>query len=132
MHSNTIFYKNLTEKLIIIVTLSALGLILQSFAGSWDATSHLTKTPETFFTPPHLLLYTGIGFTLIAFVLAINFIMSRVLITRLGFKDKTVIEENPGKKIGNKKLHNIKVSMRLLIAGTIVLISGAPLDFFLA
>ena len=130
MQSNTIFCKNPTEKLVLIVTLSALGLLLQSFAGSWDATSHLIKTPETFFTPPHLMLYTGIGFTLIAFLGAINFEKSRVVVARPGFKDKAVVEENPNKKIEIMKIQNIKVSLRLLIVGTIVLISGAPLDFF--
>ncbi|ALI37346.1 hypothetical protein NMY3_03161 [Candidatus Nitrosocosmicus oleophilus] len=130
MQSNTIFCKNPTEKLVLIVTLSALGLLLQSFAGSWDATSHLIKTPETFFTPPHLMLYTGIGFTLIAFLGAINFEKSRVVVARPGFKDKAVVEENPNKKIEIMKIQNIKVSLRLLIAGTIVLLSGAPLDFF--
>ena len=130
MQSNTIFFKNPTERLILIVTLSALGLLLQSFAGSWDATSHLIKTPETFFTPPHLLLYTGIGFTLIAFMVAIRFEKSRVLKSSPVLKDKAIVEENSGKKMETKNLQSIKVSLRLLIAGTIVLISGAPLDFF--
>ena len=130
MQSNTIFCKNPTEKLILIVTLSALGLLLQSFAGSWDATSHLIKTPETFFTPPHLMLYTGIGLTLIAFIGAINFEKSRVVIARPGFKDKAVVEEDHVKDMEITKLQSIKVSLRLLIAGTIILLSGAPLDFF--
>ncbi|HEX5185370.1 MAG TPA: hypothetical protein VFV86_00645 [Nitrososphaeraceae archaeon] len=130
MQSNTIFCMNPTEKLMLIVTLSALGLLLQSFAGSWDATAHLIKTPETFFTPPHLLLYTGIGFTLIAFMVAISFEKSRVLKLRPVSKDKAIVEEKSGKKIGDKKFQSIKLLLRLLIAGTIILISGAPLDFF--
>ena len=130
MQSNAIFCKNPNEKLILIVTLSALGLLLQSFAGSWDATYHLIKTTETFFTAPHIVLYTGIGFTIIAFVVAVNFEKSLGSISRPEFEDKETAKENPGKKIENKKFQSIKVSLRLLIAGTIVLISGAPLDFF--
>ena len=93
MHSNTIFCKNPIKRLILIVALSALGLLPQSFAGSGDVTSHLIKTPETFFTPPHVMLYTGIGFTIIAFVLAINLEKSLVLITRPEWRDKMGVEE---------------------------------------
>ncbi len=129
MQSNVILCKNQIKKLILIVTLSALGLLLQSFAGSWDATSHLIRTPETFFTPPHILLYTGIGFTIIAFVLAINFEKGLVMITRAEYREKEEVEDNHKKEKENRKFQSIKLSLRLLVAGTIILISGAPLDF---
>ena len=129
MRSNTIFCIKPIKKLILIVTLSALGLLLQSFAGSWDATSHLIKTPETFFTPPHFVLYTGIGFTIIAFVLAIDFEKNREIITRAEFEYKLDVKIDHQKDKENSKIQRIKLSLRLLIAGTIILVSGAPLDF---
>ncbi len=37
------------------------GALLQIGGTSWDITSHLMLKPETFFTPSHTVLYTGIG-----------------------------------------------------------------------
>ena len=109
MQSNTNSCKDPIKKLILIVTLSALGLLLQSFAGSWDATSHLIKTPETFFTLPHTILYTGIGLTIIAFVLAINFEKSLVMITRADNRKRMEVEENHENEKENRKLQRIKL-----------------------
>ena len=39
------------------------------------------------------------------------------------------VEENHENEKENRKLQRIKLSLRLLITGTIILISGAPLDF---
>ena len=37
------------------------GGILQIGGASWDITSHILRQPETFFTPSHTVLYTGVG-----------------------------------------------------------------------
>lgn len=42
------------------------GGILQIGGASWDITSHILRQPETFFTPSHTVLYTGVGLTTIA------------------------------------------------------------------
>ncbi|HEY1248370.1 MAG TPA: hypothetical protein VGE97_05245 [Nitrososphaera sp.] len=42
------------------------GGILQIGGASWDITSHILRQPETFFTPSHTVLYTGVGLTAIA------------------------------------------------------------------
>lgn len=42
------------------------GGILQIGGASWDVTSHILRQPETFFTPSHTMLYTGVGLTTIA------------------------------------------------------------------
>lgn len=38
----------------------ALGAIMQVAAGEWDVIWHAHQNPETFFTPPHSLLYAGV------------------------------------------------------------------------
>jgi hypothetical protein len=38
--------------------------------GSWDITNHLLSKPETFFSPPHALMYSGVTVTLIGVVLS--------------------------------------------------------------
>ena len=39
---------------------------MQISGASWDITSHLLNQPDSFFTPSHAMLYTGIGSTAIS------------------------------------------------------------------
>jgi len=45
--------------------LSSGGILLVTVGGSWDITNHLLNKPETFFSPPHALLYSGVAISLI-------------------------------------------------------------------
>lgn len=45
----------------------SLGIIMVTAAGSWDITNHILNKPETFFAPPHALLYSGVGAALFGF-----------------------------------------------------------------
>jgi hypothetical protein len=45
----------------------SVGIILVTSGGSWDITNHILNKPETFFAPPHLVLYTGVGIALLGF-----------------------------------------------------------------
>jgi len=51
--------------------IALVGASLSMWGASWDITSHLLRTPETFFTPSHMLLYTGVGISLISAILAL-------------------------------------------------------------
>src|SRR3954464_7456702 len=102
---NKLNFNNTDKKFILMILFITLGLILQAGAGSWDATSHLLKKPDTFFTPPHILLYSGIILTLMSFTLSVYIFTSSIL---------------------NKTSKN---SLKLLILGTIFLVCGAPFDF---
>jgi hypothetical protein len=93
--------------MILMILLISAGLILQAGSGSWDASSHLLKKPDTFFTPPHILLYSGIILTLISFTIAIYIFTQK-------------------RHIHNKMYDN---SLKLFILGTIFLFGGAPFDF---
>ncbi|WP_245871591.1 hypothetical protein [Candidatus Nitrosotenuis aquarius] len=44
------------------------GIILVTSGGSWDITNHILNKPETFFAPPHAMLYSGVGLALAGFV----------------------------------------------------------------
>jgi len=46
----------------------SLGIIMVTAAGSWDITNHILNKPETFFAPPHALLYSGVGTALFGFL----------------------------------------------------------------
>ncbi|MEO9310009.1 MAG: hypothetical protein ABI337_06905 [Nitrososphaera sp.] len=50
----------------------SLGIILVTSGGSWDITNHILNKPETFFAPPHLVLYTGVGIALCGFLLSLQ------------------------------------------------------------
>ncbi|MFL6345228.1 MAG: hypothetical protein ACJ71A_07270 [Nitrososphaeraceae archaeon] len=49
-----------------VLILATIGVFIQTEGASWDVTSHLLRRPETFFTPSHTMLYTGVGLSIIA------------------------------------------------------------------
>src|SRR3982751_1622383 len=51
-----------------VLIISTVGAFVQTEGASWDVTSHLLGRPESFFTPSHTMLYTGIGLLVIAAV----------------------------------------------------------------
>jgi hypothetical protein len=51
--------------------LVAVGALLQIGSGHWDVTWHALEEPETFFTPPHSLVYLGVLLTLSMGILGI-------------------------------------------------------------
>ena len=66
---NQIFYENkkgLLTKFFLIYSLIAVGMALQIGGGKWDVTWHILQRPETFFTPPHAVLYAGVALTVSA------------------------------------------------------------------
>ncbi|HEX7258176.1 MAG TPA: hypothetical protein VF242_08955 [Nitrososphaeraceae archaeon] len=81
---------------------------MQISGTSWDVTSHLMFKPETFFTPSHALLYSGIGLITIA----------TVLITFLYIKNKHSITNTSAKS-----------SFQLLLIGSVVSIISGPADY---
>ncbi|ABX12071.1 hypothetical protein [Nitrosopumilus maritimus] len=53
----------------IICILSVIGPVITVSAGFWDAISHLQKEPEFFWSPSHMIVYTGVSMTAVAAVL---------------------------------------------------------------
>ena len=60
-----------SSTLLWIYFLVALGVALQVGAANWDIIWHGVVNVESFFTPPHTVLYSGVGFSLIATVAGI-------------------------------------------------------------
>ena len=90
-----------------ILVLSLIGSVMEIWGGSWDITSHLLGDPETFFTPPHAMLYSGVGISLVASIIA-----SIILIK-------------------NKELRHTSISfgLKLIIIGSIIQIIAGPSDY---
>src|SRR3989454_1257608 len=49
-----------------IFGLALTGLLLQAFGLYWDIWRHVVVGRESFFTPPHLVLYAGFGYVALA------------------------------------------------------------------
>ena len=76
--------------------LAVIGPVVVVSAGFWDAISHLLKEPEFFWSPSHIVVYTGVSMTSFAAI------MGCVLILR-------------------KSVHrSLKTGIKLVIAGSIV------------
>jgi hypothetical protein len=57
--------------------LVSFGILLVTVGGSWDITNHLLNKPDTFFSPPHALMYLGVTISLAGVV--VSFLSWRIL-----------------------------------------------------
>ena len=109
------FYKRLINRFLVGCILVSAGILLAESAGSWDITNHLLNKPETFFSPPHVILYSGIALSLVGASIMFLYWRSYSIYT-------SVIKEQ-------KKL-TMNLSIKLVISGVSMLILAGPLDFF--
>jgi hypothetical protein len=100
-----------TEPAISLIIIS-LGILLTASSGSWDITNHLLNRPETFFSPPHAGLYSGVALALFGSLITCRH-----------------------HRYTNSKISNIKnrksmpIYVQLIFTGIIMLVSAGPLDF---
>ena len=80
-----------------------IGLILSFSGGSWDITFHILSQPESFFSYPHSLVYSGI--LLVISIFFINF--------KRNFEAEKIIKKN-----------NI-----IILAGIVLILAAGPFDF---
>jgi hypothetical protein len=89
------------------LVIGTLGAFLQIGGTSWDVTSHLMLEPETFFTPSHTVLYSGIG----------------LLVLSAGIGGFVLVRN---KETGGK---SYSVAFKLLIVGSAVSLVAGTSDF---
>lgn len=87
--------------------LATCGSFMQIAGASWDVTSHIMEEPETFFTPSHTVLYTGIG-----------------LLTIAGGTSVILLISNHGLRGSS-----IATPLKLLIIGSTISFVAGPSDF---
>ncbi len=85
--------------------LTSIGILVTTSGGSWDITNHLLNKPETFFSIPHLVLYSGIGVAVVGS--GLMFMGNR----RLSHEWKT------------------KLPISLVIVGIFAVLVAAPFDY---
>lgn len=96
--------------------LVSLGVLLSASSGSWDITNHLLNKPETFFSPPHAGLYTGVAIVLSGSIM----MLSRY------YRSYSNISNN---NHYINKLIDLPLPMKLVTIGVIMLVSAGPFDF---
>jgi hypothetical protein len=57
--------------------LAVIGPVVVVSAGFWDAISHLQKEPEFFWSPSHIIVYTGVSLTSCGAILGIVLILQK-------------------------------------------------------
>jgi hypothetical protein len=97
---------DLSLKLFVGYMLVSLGMLLAAAGGSWDITNHLLNKPETFFAPPHAVLYSGAASAVVGTVLVYF-----------------------GSKSDGSHVRKAIWPAKLVIVGVVMLISAAPVDF---
>ncbi|MDQ3839841.1 MAG: hypothetical protein M3297_11295 [Thermoproteota archaeon] len=97
----------------------SIGIILASTAGGWDITNHLLNKPESFFSPPHAALYSGVSLVIVGGVL--------IHISRSDFRQqerqirRTVLNAN--------YVSRLPLSIKLIFLGIALLVSAGPFDY---
>ena len=91
-----------------VLIVATVGVFIQTEGASWDVTSHLLKRPETFFTPSHTMLYTGVGLLTIAAAVSVY-----------------LLRKN-GKEI---RIESFSTALKLLIIGSAVSLVAGPSDY---
>jgi hypothetical protein len=92
---------------IVVLIIATVGAFVQTEGASWDVTSHLLRRPETFFTPSHTMLYTGVGLLTIAAAISANLLL----------KNKEI------------RTKSFSTALKLLIIGSAVSIVAGPSDY---
>jgi hypothetical protein len=94
-----------TKTLIFIVSILAVsGVAVELVAGLWDATSHLMREPERFWTIQHVAVYSGVGMISCSAILAL-------LVT-----------------ITNSKNRTLSKGLKVIIIGTVLQLVGGYAD----
>jgi hypothetical protein len=126
-------FVNLQEKIrqnsIVGFLLVSAGILLAASAGGWDITNHLLNKPESFFSPPHAALYSGVGLVIIG---AILIYIGRFIIR--GRKSRNTTHHTQRLKavirvVSASYSSSPPLSVKLVYLGVILLVSAGPFDF---
>jgi hypothetical protein len=91
-------------------TLVSIGICVSTSGGSWDITNHLLNKPETFFSAPHAILYSGVALAMLG---------SAVM-----FQDW-----RQHSSAGQYYYTKPKISIILVLTGITMLVVAGPIDF---
>ena len=99
-------HSRVLRRFVIGSTLVSIGIFISSTGGSWDISNHLLNKPETFFSAPHAVLYTGVAVGILGMVIA-----------WLSHRSISIYD------------NNLNISAKLTLAGICMLVIAGPIDF---
>src|SRR5918998_2780409 len=97
------------------------GILLVAAAGGWDITNHLLNKPESFFSPPHAALYSGVALVIIGAILIYQ--------CRARFRDQESNSKDHSRQRmkavvnASSPLSSLQLSVKLIYLGTAMLVS---------
>ena len=102
------------------------GILLVAAAGGWDITNHLLNKPESFFSPPHAALYSGVALVIIGTILIYQ--------CRARFRDQESNSKDHSRQrkkavVNASSLSSLQLSVKLIYLGTTMLVSSGPFDY---
>jgi hypothetical protein len=100
------------------------GILLVAAAGGWDITNHLLNKPESFFSPPHAALYSGVALVIIGTILIYQ--------CRARFRDQESNSNDHSRMkavVNASSLSSLQLSVKLIYLGTTMLVSSGPFDY---
>jgi len=97
---------HLARKFAIGSTLVSIGIFISATGGSWDISNHLLNKPETFFSIPHAVLYTGVVVAILGTV-----------IVWMAHRAISIYDSN------------FNASTKIILAGICMLVVAGPVDF---
>lgn len=83
-------------------TLVSVGILMAISGATWDVTYHLLNKPETFFSPPHAILYAGVATALAGAITAI---------------------------LASRSLRKTEWPAKMVVVGIALLVASGPGDF---
>jgi hypothetical protein len=89
------------KRLVAGYVIASAGVLLAISGGTWDVTNHLLNRPETFFSPPHAALYSGVAIALAGSIIAAT----------------------------SARATKIDWTVKLMIVGIALLLSAGPVDY---
>jgi len=96
------------RRIVPVLGIGVLGAFLQIAGANWDVSSHILGIVDTFYTPPHLVIYVGILLVLIAGLLGVW--MAR--------------------GVGDEQLRPLFSGFRVSMVGSVIQLIAGPLDLW--
>jgi hypothetical protein len=90
-------------------SLVSIGICVSTSGGSWDITNHLLNKPETFFSAPHAVLYSGIALAMLG--------------------STVMFQDWWRSSVGQHFYSKPKISIILVLGGIAMLVVAGPIDF---
>jgi hypothetical protein len=112
--------RGVSTYLVLVYLAISIGVALQISGSNWDIIWHGIGNVESFFTPPHSVIYSGVALAIGSVILAIFLF--------------TVLEQKKGSRSISPlyflRLSTIPFSLKLAVIGSLLQLTAGPFDFW--